>query len=320
MHIHTPVLIITISPVGQAWVQAEAAFVQRFHGSIRSQLSAIGLANSLGIPFTSPVPLRDNCSVYSHIGILTVTPQEFFKSHFSANKPILVGDGLKGWPALERWSPQGIGSLAPNRLVDLQVSLNGSFRANPDKSALDPENQFILRNVAFEKAANEIISNASLSTRYYIGQQNIALKLPELLPDLRCWWPVGSSVINLWFGSSGVITPLHFDKSANLFAQVYGTKTFTLFAPDQSNCLYPYPADCALPNHSYVDVEDPDWKRHPDFALAERYVITIEPGQMLFLPPFWWHHVESLSMSISVNQWRVEPPQRREQTSPNEIP
>jgi ribosomal protein L16 Arg81 hydroxylase len=227
------------------------------------------------------------------------------ESHLSGNRPVLVKDGLQDWPAMERWSPASIGHLAPNGLVDLLVSLKGSFRTQPDRSPIDANNQLRFANVKLSHAAEQIVDSEPSQTKYYISQQSIILKLPELLPDLRCWWPIEGSVVNLWFGSSGIITPLHFDKRSNLFAQVYGTKRLTLFAPDQSQYLYPYPADSALPHISHVDVEDPNWRRHPDFALAERSVLTIKPGEMLFLPALWWHHVESLSISISVNQWTL---------------
>ena len=31
--------------------------------------------------------------------------------------------------------------------------------------------------------------------------------------------------------------------------------------------------------------------------------VTVRTGEVLFLPSFWWHHVTSLSTSISVSQW-----------------
>lgn len=33
----------------------------------------------------------------------------------------------------------------------------------------------------------------------------------------------------------------------------------------------------------------------------------VSPGDMLIVPPFWFHHVETLSESVSVNVWSDAP-------------
>jgi hypothetical protein len=39
-------------------------------------------------------------------------------------------------------------------------------------------------------------------------------------------------------------------------------------------------------------------------ARAEGHVVSLYPGEMLFLPAYWLHRVESHNASISVNVWR----------------
>lgn len=33
------------------------------------------------------------------------------------------------------------------------------------------------------------------------------------------------------------------------------------------------------------------------------YVVTLSPGDVLFVPPYWWHFVQCIDFSISVNTW-----------------
>jgi ribosomal protein L16 Arg81 hydroxylase len=53
--------------------------------------------------------------------------------------------------------------------------------------------------------------------------------------------------------------------------------------------------------YSEVDPLAPDLDRHPLFEEANQIHFDIGPGQTLFIPAGWWHHVEALESSISVS-------------------
>lgn len=107
----------------------------------------------------------------------------------------------------------------------------------------------------------------------------------------------------LWIGSGGTASALHYDAVNNLYAQVYGVKEVTLFSPQDSRYLYPQPTDSRAFYYSSVDVGCPDLTRFPLYSKAKPATIVLEPGQMLFLPAFWWHYVKAVSTSISTNLW-----------------
>jgi len=37
--------------------------------------------------------------------------------------------------------------------------------------------------------------------------------------------------------------------------------------------------------------------------LQEAYVVTLKPGDVLFVPHHWWHYVENIGVAVSVNSW-----------------
>jgi ribosomal protein L16 Arg81 hydroxylase len=92
----------------------------------------------------------------------------------------------------------------------------------------------------------------------------------------------------------------------NLLIQLVGRKRVTLLSKEaEPTCLYAGQSHDQQPNTSAVDVESPDLKRFPRFeAVRERLQSTVlEPGDVLFVPSKWWHHVRSLDWSITVNVW-----------------
>ena len=47
----------------------------------------------------------------------------------------------------------------------------------------------------------------------------------------------------------------------------------------------------------------PDFEKFPKARKVKFYDITVDPGNILFAPPYWWHQVISKSTIISVNIW-----------------
>jgi hypothetical protein len=111
----------------------------------------------------------------------------------------------------------------------------------------------------------------------------------------------------LWLGNN-IITPAHFDESSNLACVVAGARRFTLFPPEQVDNLYLGPLDFApTPTPiSMVNFLDPDYAAHPRFRAAQASALTadLEPGDALFIPTRWWHHVQSRGvLNMMVNYW-----------------
>jgi hypothetical protein len=102
------------------------------------------------------------------------------------------------------------------------------------------------------------------------------------------------------------------DESNNVACVVAGRRRFTLFPPEQIANLYIGPLDFAPTGAamSMVSLRDPDFTRYPKFrdALPAAQVAVLEAGDSIFIPPLWWHHVESLEpFNVLVNYWWDDP-------------
>ncbi|CAB4015110.1 Hypoxia-inducible factor 1-alpha inhibitor [Paramuricea clavata] len=115
-----------------------------------------------------------------------------------------------------------------------------------------------------------------------------------------------TNVLNMLFvGMPNVVTPLHYDIMQNVFIQLQGKKRFILFGPDQSTNLYPHPVGHPHDRQSQVDLDKPDYERFPKFRNVEALEAILEPGDVLYVPTNWWHHVESNknNCTVSLNFW-----------------
>jgi len=111
----------------------------------------------------------------------------------------------------------------------------------------------------------------------------------------------------IWIGNR-VTTPAHFDEYHNIACVLRGRRRFTLFAPEQVGNLYIGPLEFA-PTGAAISLarldrpDDPRWPRLKT-ALAAAQVAELAPGDAIYIPPMWWHHVTSLDpINALVNYW-----------------
>lgn len=134
----------------------------------------------------------------------------------------------------------------------------------------------------------------------------IAGCLPGLLADHAIEGLPATIAPRLWLGNR-VTTPAHFDAFHNIAVVVCGRRRFSVFAPEQVRNLYIGPLDFAPTGAaiSLADLDD-DTAQFPRLALAREHALVAElaPGDALYLPPLWWHHVASLErLNALVNFW-----------------
>ena len=116
----------------------------------------------------------------------------------------------------------------------------------------------------------------------------------------------------LFFGGHGNSFPnVHIDEFwvHTQLTQIIGKKEFILYAPDQSQYMYP---DQKSSRKSQVNnIHNPDLENFPLFKNARALKVIVHPGESIFIPSGWWHttyiHDFNLSFSIDhVNEFNWE--------------
>lgn len=146
----------------------------------------------------------------------------------------------------------------------------------------------------------------------YLGSTELEGSFPGLREDNPLALQVRDPLVSLWLGNR-VRVPAHFDVPDNIACVVAGRRRFTLFAPELVDRLYIGPLDLTPAGQpiSLVDLAAPDLARFPRFAeaLPHAQVVTLEPGDALFIPSQWWHGVEGLDpINALVNFWWRQTP------------
>lgn len=118
---------------------------------------------------------------------------------------------------------------------------------------------------------------------------------------------------SIWIGNRTRIAA-HNDVPDNLAVCAVGRRRFTVFPPEQMTNLYLGPLENTPAGRpvSMVDFSNPDLGTYPRFAeaLAHAQVAELEPGDAVFVPSLWWHHVEGLTpFNVLVNYWWRDVPQ-----------
>jgi hypothetical protein len=111
----------------------------------------------------------------------------------------------------------------------------------------------------------------------------------------------------IWIGNDAVVSA-HYDDSENIACVVSGKRVFTLFPPEQIENLYIGPMDFTPAGAplSLVDFNEPDFVKFPKFhqALDNALIGELEPGDAIYIPTLWWHHVQAKGgVNVLVNYW-----------------
>jgi hypothetical protein len=188
--------------------------------------------------------------------------------------------------------------------------IGGRFFYNDDVTGLNFEARRVPLTEFLRRIEAHLGDNHPPS--FYIGSTDIDLFMPGLgrenaLTLSDPMFETNSPTVSIWIGNRTIATA-HFDFSNNIACCLIGRRRFTLFPPAQIANLYPGPFHLTPGGQvvSMVDFRDPEFDRFPRFrdALAAGEVAELEPGDALFYPAMWWHHVEALEpFNAMINYW-----------------
>ncbi|KYK54305.1 Transcription factor jumonji/aspartyl beta-hydroxylase [Drechmeria coniospora] len=250
------------------------------------------------------------------------SPLEFMR-FVSRNVPFIVRGGAASWKAVRDWNYGHLTSVLQGQPVNVAVTPYG----NADSPTFSPEHDCTVlakpheESQHFDHFLSYLIRQetdptfSSNSEVRYAQTQNDNLRdeylslFPEAqrdIPFARIALQKPPDAINLWIGNSKSVTATHKDNFENIYVQVLGRKHFVLLPPLCHPCMNermmpqatyardgnsfslqldegaePVPFATWDPDHAQVN---PTAHSH----LARPIRLTLEPGDMLYLPAMWY--------------------------------
>ena len=230
------------------------------------------------------------------------------------SRPAILRGVVSDWPVVSQARHSAASASAyvagfdNGKLVDAIMTppeVDGRIFYNDDMSGFN----FLRNQVTVTSVLSQLARYANFASAPSVAVQSALMT--ECLPgfgeenQMRLLSP--DIFPRIWIGNN-ITTPAHFDQSHNIACVTSGVRRFTVFPPEQVGNLYIGPLDFSpTPTPiSMVDFNQPDLARFPKFsdALANAQVADLNPGDAIYIPPMWWHHVQSRgALNMLVNYW-----------------
>jgi hypothetical protein len=220
--------------------------------------------------------------------------ETFRRDWVDRNRPVILTGLASRWPAVG-WTADHLKSVAGAAIVTVHYQEEANFHYWYQHIGQRQD-----RRMPFGELV-DLLTREPPERRYYMTEHELESVSPRLLADVDVSRYLDAAVPMLFMGRDTYM-PMHYHGATEaILCQLHGSKTVTLYSPDQFSLLYPRRWYSRAPVFSRVDTRQPDLERFPRFARARPMTFTLRPGEILFIPVHWWHvtGVEGLQISMT---------------------
>lgn len=234
----------------------------------------------------------------------SIEPQQFADLYYIPQKPVVIKDLAKQWPAYTKWNWAYFKELVGHKKVGIYNNIK-SDAYTPINTADDYKTfgEYI-----------DMISQGPAGWRIFLF--NIFDHAPQLIKEFT--WPEHlmkgfvKKYPMLFVGGASSITHLHFDIDLShiLHTQFIGRKRVLLFPYAEQHKLYRKPFEVlSLADFSnyYTEHSKLDYNQFPALKHAKGYEVILEHGDTLFMPAGYWHHMEYLDSGFAMSLRALQP-------------
>ena len=222
----------------------------------------------------------------------SLSKEEFTRDYLRPQKPVVIKDCIRDWPAYDKWDFNYIRQVAGDKMVPLYDNRPVDHRDGFN----EPHATMRMRDYL------DLLEREP--TKYRIFLWNVMKEVPELqkdfaFPDFGI--PLMKGLPMLFFGGMDSYTFMHYDIDlANIFHFHFaGKKECILFPQSESKYLYKIPH--SLITHESIDFANPDYQKWPGLRRAEGFRTFLEHGEVLYMPEGYWHYMRYITPGFSMS-------------------
>jgi jumonji domain-containing protein 7 len=241
-------------------------------------------------------PIRKEAAVIRTDGVQEIevreglSPEAFHREYVERNKPVILRKAADEWK--HRWTP------------DMLKQRFGDRKIVAERDELY-QNQKSKQQLRLAELLDSVLAG-SQEWRVRASSSGFLNEVPELKEDLdqhnfkEQYFPGPATILsNFWISPQGNTSVMHHDTFfENLNCMIHGKKHFVFIPPSDTKLVYPH-----FMNESPVNPHQPDLAKFPKFVRAHLSQGTIESGDILYIPQFWWHFTTALEPCINLNIW-----------------
>ena len=217
-----------------------------------------------------------------------LTNELFLKLSDNFRRPVLIKGFLKDTEAVRKWNE----NYLKNIINDFKINI------------LDRNDTLKIKNCTF----NEFIKNMKNKNIYINNNHTILSNFPLLFNDIKTKFNLlintldtnlrNIHIANLFIGYNNITdktgSNMHCGGSGNFFCMIQGTKRWTLIDPKYSSILKGRVAKSGIHAQTLFDMPDTPLSEYPEILeYIPRYDVVLEPGDILWNAPWWWHRIEN---------------------------
>ena len=230
--------------------------------------------------------------------VSTISPKDFKKNYYDPKIPLVMTDLAKEWPATKKWTWDYFKDIVGDKKVGLYNNVK-SDAYTPINTADDYK--------TFGEYV-DMIKKGPAAWRIFLF--NIFEHAPQLVKDFTYPDQLMKGFVKkypmLFTGGQGSITHMHFDIDLShiLHTQFGGRKRVLLFPFEEQHKLYRKPFEVlSLVDFSNYSKNDgnPDYEKFPALKNANGYDLILNPGETLFMPAGYWHHMEYIDSGFAMS-------------------
>ncbi|WP_282159847.1 cupin-like domain-containing protein [Ulvibacterium marinum] len=241
--------------------------------------------------------------------VKNISKKDFLENYYDPQQPLLIEGLIKDWPAYEKWNLDYIQQRSGDQIVPLYDSKPTKGKQNSAAPATEMKLYDYL----------ELLKNEPTDLRIFF--YNILDSMPELAKDFE-YPDLGLKFFKrlpvMFFGGEGSKVLAHYDMDLADLVHVHfhGTKSVTLFTPEQTKYLYRVPY--SVHNLETIDMDNPDFEKYPALQNVQGIYAEMKHGDALYMPSGYWHYIKYTTGGFSITL-RALPtkPQRLLKTASN---